>query len=616
MIAVLHMIKHRLNIRIIVFVLGCLSIELLAQNSSLIIDKPESLLNVVEYEIDPTISDSSLELADKFRKDNNLPDDFPAVIILNKNKPSSGLYFLSSRFFGPPTAGTNYMFCIDTCGTPVYYQALNNRGTDFRVQPNGYLTHFKGEDGYYTQYDSSYNKMREYTAGDGFITDNHELLIEDDGSYWVFTKITHQIDMSIIVTGGDPNATVQENIIQHLTATGEVLFQWNSLDHIAVTDCNPAFVDLTAPYLDYIHINALDFHEDGNLLLSSRHLDEITKIDINTGNIIWRWGGSQNQFTFINDNEGFYGQHSIRYHGDGVFTLFDNGNWHTPQRSRGLEYVLDEVNMTATLVKEYTTSDSLGFNDAMGHMQRTEDGGTLIGWAANTRGVVLTDYNNIGERTLDMFNIDTNLISYRAYKYNWETSIFHFIDDTVMFNDNIIPGDSVTSVATMYNNSENEIELSGYNTVSDAFYVEDNFPVNIPPNSHHDFTIVFKPVNEIYYTDALTIYSSQNFDSTRIAAQTRLLCGLVTSVPENNEYHESLSIVPNPMVTQTKITTRNNDIIISIRIIDNSGRLIYHQNNINKQSIVLNKSMLPAGLFHINVSTDNGYLRGKLQVSF
>ncbi len=472
-------------------------------------------------------------LAKEYRLNYNLPDDFPATIITNKNKPLPGNYFLSSRFIGPPSGGTNYMFCIDTCGTPIFYKALNNRGSDFRRQPNGYLTHFPGDVGKYVQYDSSYNEMRTYSASNGYLTDMHELYIEDDGSYWLFTKQLHVIDMSIIVPGGNSQATVEENIIQQLDYSGNLLFQWNSLDHIPITDCDPNFVDLTGSYIDYIHVNALDFDDNGNLLLSSRHLNEITKINIVTGNIIWRCGGSKNQFTFINDENGYYGQHSIRYNGGGNYSLFDNGNWHLPPRSRGLEYFIDELNMTATLINEYITNDGLSYSAAMGHMQRTDDGGTLIGWAANTQGYVLTDYKPDGSKALDIMNLDTNLISYRAYKYEWETNSFYFTSDTIEFDGVILPGDSVTTNAIVYNNTNNELTISGYHSNLDAFSVVNYFPTIIAPNSQMEFIISFNPVNENYYNDVLTLYSNSQNDSMRISIQTRIIGGLITSLTDN-----------------------------------------------------------------------------------
>lgn len=556
------------------------------------------------------------KLADEYRAVNNLPDDFPATIILNKNNPSSGMYFLSSRFFGSPSNGTNYMMCLDTCGTPVFYRALNNRGSDFRLQPNGYLTQYPGDMSSFVQYDSSYNEMMYYNASTGYTTDMHELMIENDGTYWVFTKEFHLVDMSVIVPGGNPNATVEENIIQHLDLDGNILFQWNSLDHIPITDCDPNFVDLTGFYIDYIHVNAMDFDVDGNLLLSSRHLNEITKIDIVTGNIIWRWGGSHNEFTFINDDNGFYGQHSIRSNGDNSYTLFDNGNWHVPPRSRGVEYLLDDVNMTATLVSEYTTGNSLSFSDAMAHMQNTEDGGTLIGWAANTQGYVLTDYNANGEKVLDMMNIDTNLISYRAYKYEWETNAFYFADDTVEFDGGIFPGDSVTAITAIYNNSNETIEISGYHTNNSDFSIVDVFPIEIPAKTNMDFTIAFMPTGEAYYTDALTLYSNSNSDSLRIAAQVRLIGGLITSVYQSIQNSNELKIVPNPIISQSKIIVGDSDIIESIKIIDFNGRIVYQMQNLHQNTVIIDRTMLSPGLFLIEVKTATKFLCGKLQVSF
>ena len=59
-----------------------------------------------------------------------------------------------------------------------------------------------------------------------------------------------------------------------------------------------------------------------HFLISSRNLDEITKIHRITGDIIWRWGGSQNEFNFINDYP-FTGQHTIRSLGNNRYLLFD-----------------------------------------------------------------------------------------------------------------------------------------------------------------------------------------------------------------------------------------------------------------------------------------------------
>ena len=55
---------------------------------------------------------------------------------------------------------------------------------------------------------------------------------------------------------------------------------------------------LAATIIDYCHTNAIEQDNDGNILISSRNMDEITKINRITGQIIWRLGGKNNQFEF------------------------------------------------------------------------------------------------------------------------------------------------------------------------------------------------------------------------------------------------------------------------------------------------------------------------------
>ncbi len=90
------------------------------------------------------------------------------------------------------------------------------------------------------------------------------------------------------------------------------------------------------------------------MLLSFRSLDEITKVDVATGQVIWRLGGLANQFTFLNDPQGgFDGQHGVRRAGPGEIQLLDN---RPSPPSRLVRYRLDENAMTADLVWEFVDS--------------------------------------------------------------------------------------------------------------------------------------------------------------------------------------------------------------------------------------------------------------------
>lgn len=540
---------------------------------------------------------------EKYIKENSLPATFPALNISYKNKPANGHYFISSRYLGPQSPNkSNYDIIADTCGTPVYFRALENRGSDLRLQPNGYITHFPGETGWFVQLDSSFNEMRAYKAANGHLTDMHELLINSDSSYVLLTQQLHVIDMSSIVPGGSTQATVVEGIIQHISYNGNLLFQWNSLDHIPVTDADTRFVDLTGNHIDYIHINAIDYDDDGNFLISSRHTNEITKINSTTGQIIWRLGGINNQFTFINDNMHFYGQHSIRAHGNGIYTLFDNGNFHNPPVSRGLKYHIDENNMTATLENVYYTGDSTSYTNAMGHMQFINDKYALVGWAANTQGFVLTEYDENGVKTLDMYNYDTVCISYRAFKYKWKNNSFWFANDTITLSGEVYNyGDTLERVTNIYNNTDESIEISGYHTNYPGFIVVDNFPLELPANTTSQIHVGIDTHHEIRYSDVLTLYSNTRSDSMRIASQTRLFNNVIVNI-QDNQCQENIRIFPNPVTEKINIESPTQSIIKAV-LYNINGNIVLELPNIVTTKISIDCNNLNNGVYFLKIKT-------------
>lgn len=541
------------------------------------------------------------ELASDFRSRFNLPDDFPALIVTYKNNPLEGEFFVTARSGGNTWDNVNYAIIFDTCGVPLYYQRLKNRGADLRMQPNGYLTQYPGDGSYYAQYDSSYNVMRNYYAASGYNADMHELLIMEDESYWLITKQLHLVDMSVVVPGGNPNATVEENILQHLDSNGNLLWQWNSLDHIPITDCDTGFVDLTSFYIDYIHINAIDFDYDGNILISSRHLNEITKINSTTGNIIWRWGGKANQFTFIYDPEGFYGQHSIRYHGDNYYTLFDNGNFHSTPHSRGLRYELDQQSMVAVLDQVFVPGDTPVYSPAMGHMQKTDNDAYIVGWAANAPGLVLTEFDNNGNKKLEINNYDTTLISYRAYKFPWKTNAFYFNNDTLLLSG--FASDTTYGVCSIYNNSDQPLEINGYHLCYDNFFVDEVFPFQIQPFESEEITIGLASNQTGNYNDALTMYSQTNSDSTRIASQIRLIGDVIVSFNETEIINELIVKQSHNLIS---VSTSNNCLINGVFVYDISGRLLHSKNNIMSSQYEFHTSRYNCDIVFIKVLTDKG----------
>ncbi|MBK7201959.1 aryl-sulfate sulfotransferase [Candidatus Amarolinea dominans] len=345
-----------------------------------------------------------------------VPADFPAITVTvpASEAAADGFVFITD-FTGPglPTAAP-YVMMVDNQGEPVYYRKLppNQAGTDFRKWPNGQLTFYDRSVGRFHILDHAYATVGYYYAKLRW-TDQHDFELMPNGNQRYLVYDPQQIDMSQIVPGGFPTATVYGLVVQELDPSRNILFEWRSWDHFAITDTN---VSLTTPVIDYVHGNTVTSDLDGNILISGRHVDEITKINRQTGAVMWRWGGKRNQFTFINDSRGFSHQHDIRVQPNGHYTLYDNGNHLNPEYSRALEYVLDEEHLTATLVWEYrNTPDTYG--DSMGNAQRRPNGNTVIGWGSGLP--TLTEVTPSGIKAFEL-TMAVGHQSYRSYRFPWK----------------------------------------------------------------------------------------------------------------------------------------------------------------------------------------------------
>jgi arylsulfotransferase ASST len=367
-----------------------------------------------------------------------LPSDFPAITATRTGTTGDGNLFLCSIRFDDP-AYTSYLMILGDDGWPVLYRRLPASGFDFKVQPTGRVTYCSDEPRRFYAWNGLGAVVDSFEAGNGYFTDIHELQMLPDGHALLMAYDPHVIDMSAVTPGGNPAAVVSGLIVQELDRAKDVVFEWRSWDHFQITDVTSRSV--TAPTIDYAHGNAIEKDVDGNLMISSRHMDEITKISREDGHVIWRWGGKNNEFTFVNDPGRFSQQHSIRRLPNGHVMLYDNGNFHLAPHSRAVEYALDEKAKTATLVWEYRTSpDTYGV--AMGSVQRLANGHTVIGWGAT--GPALTEVTPAGEK-VEEIAFPNGVFSYRAFRHPWPPLIAASLAISPSHVDAGHPGEEITT---------------------------------------------------------------------------------------------------------------------------------------------------------------------------
>jgi hypothetical protein len=346
------------------------------------------------------------------------------MVVLQNNSPSPGEIFLGTFKLDVSVDSVHaslvpspdqYLLILSSDGTPVFTKKTPNLTTDFKLQPNGTLTYFDSGNKVFYVLDSGYAIIDSYKCGNGYATDNHELLMLPNGHALLLGLDPQTVDMSKVVPGGNPSATVIGNVIQELDQNKNVVFQWRTFDHFQITDATHE--NLLAATIDYVHANGLESDNDGNILISSRHLDEITKIDRQTGSIIWRWGGKNNQFAFANDSRGFSHQHSIRRTPAGTLMMFDDGNFHAPRYSRAVEYLMDEQAKSVTLSWQFRHSPDV-YGAALGSVQRLSSGNTFIGWGATSPAV--TEVRPDGSVAYEL-RLPDSVVSYRAFRFPWKT---------------------------------------------------------------------------------------------------------------------------------------------------------------------------------------------------
>ena len=226
--------------------------------------------------------------------------------------------------------------------------------------------HGEGED---VIADTSYHVIARIHAGNGYHADQHAFTLTPQGTALITAYQETRRDLTSV--GGARDGKVYDGIVQEIdVATGRVLFEWHSLDHVPLDESHqPAPNDANTPY-DYFHINSVSLDHDGNLLISSRHTWTVYDVDRHTGHVLWRLGGKHSDFR-LGPGLRFAWQHNPVSAGRDTLRIFDNESNGTPVRphSRIITVRLDPQRKTATLVRSVEHPDGLSV-PSQGNSQR------------------------------------------------------------------------------------------------------------------------------------------------------------------------------------------------------------------------------------------------------
>ncbi|KAK1084170.1 hypothetical protein LTR33_002815 [Friedmanniomyces endolithicus] len=278
--------------------------------------------------------------------------------------------------------------------------------------------------------------------------DVHEVFITKNGSMLVTANNVTQADLTSV--GGSKNGWVVAALIYEIdTATNQILFSWNSLDHLEqlpFTDSlypigSEGYTGATQSQAwGYFHINSVAPLESG-YILSSRFLCTALALSPN-GSVLWRLQGRSGGDFALGPGADFCYQHDVRAFpsssvsnaDSSTVTLHMHDNHNSPidnntVPSSGKTLLLDLATRHASLTHRYINASGPVYSTAQGNFQPLPNGHVFIGhgWIPileefSQSGTILTTIQFAAAEPRaggGFVSAREPTLSYRAFKQEW-----------------------------------------------------------------------------------------------------------------------------------------------------------------------------------------------------
>jgi hypothetical protein len=356
------------------------------------------------------------------------PDLHPPTVTVSARSPAvaPGDMFVAP-YTGPGQAGP---MILDSEGGLLWFKALPTytSATNFQVQSyegRPVLTWWQGDisvhgfgQGQDVIDDQTYTEIARVRAGNGYQADLHDFQLTPQGTALITAYDPIFCNLSSV--GGSSDGAVVDSMLQEIDVkTGLVMFQWSSLDHVALSESyEVARKSSTSSPFDFFHLNSINHDQNGSLLISARNTWAVYDIDGQSGQIAWRLGGRHSSFA-VAPGAGTAWQHDPRELANGSISVFDNGASPAVHgQSRGV--VLDLQHKTATILGQIVHPSPL-VADSQGNMQALANGDWFLGWGQ------VPDFSEFSAAGLLLFDAHFPAFdqSYRSFRFAWTGTPAH-----------------------------------------------------------------------------------------------------------------------------------------------------------------------------------------------
>ena len=255
-----------------------------------------------------------------------LPDFHPDqlnILHIDELNYSQGINILDFESFG-------YAIAIDKSGNEIWFANKDNfyssKIISVELLDNGNFTGFTTGIGYEFTIDSEiiFQTPEDLNVHHHIIKTNHDtyFIIDAEIEY-------HQCPQECSSDFSTLPVPWQGDRFIELNNLGDIVWEWNSFDHISLSEYNPYYAETYngTIELDWTHSNSVLYDETTSAVyVSIRNLSRVTSIDYESGQINWNLGEPDFMDTPSFNNEiGFSQQHSVQLTDSGNLIFFDNG---------------------------------------------------------------------------------------------------------------------------------------------------------------------------------------------------------------------------------------------------------------------------------------------------
>ena len=239
----------------------------------------------------------------------NVPLDFQLEVEVQQNGNSAE----------PGITIFNYCSAVvgyDTDGTLVLHTETPTRLSDCKVIDGGRLLYVGGGRAWILSLDGD---ILWASPDDDLLTVHHSASMMPSGNVLMVTN-----EYRDVTQDGATRSWRGDRIVEMDPATNEIVWSWSTFDHFDTDDYD---VFQNNHWNDWTHVNDARYVEsDNSIYISVRHLSRVTRIDYDTGDIVYNLGMDMPSGDVDAGDDLFSYQHFPTILENGNMLLFDNGN--------------------------------------------------------------------------------------------------------------------------------------------------------------------------------------------------------------------------------------------------------------------------------------------------